>query len=49
MIKRLNLRTHGIEEGAEIQTEDTENLFNETKAEKFLSYKIYGPPNTRGI
>jgi hypothetical protein len=35
MVKRPNPRIHGVEEGAEIQTKSTENLFNEIIPEKF--------------
>jgi hypothetical protein len=35
MIKRSNLRIHGVEEGAEIQNKDIENVFNDIIAEKF--------------
>jgi hypothetical protein len=34
MIKRPNLRIHGVEEGTEIQTKDFGNLFNKIIAEK---------------
>jgi hypothetical protein len=35
IIKKPNLRIHGVEEGAEIQTKGIENLFNEIIAENF--------------
>jgi hypothetical protein len=35
LIKRPNLRIHRVEEGAEIQTKGTGNLFNEITAENF--------------
>jgi hypothetical protein len=34
-IKVPNLRMHGMEKGAEIQTKSIENLLNETTAENF--------------
>jgi hypothetical protein len=35
MIKRPTLRIPGVEEGTEVQTKDTENLFNEIITENF--------------
>jgi hypothetical protein len=35
MIKRPNLKIHGVEKGAEIQTKVIENLFFEISTENF--------------
>jgi hypothetical protein len=44
MIKRPNLRIHGVEEGAKIQTKCTRNLFNEITPKNFpnLCDKVQG-------